>query len=125
MLGQALLATPSFDASFHVARAAGDATDVHRSIRFRCFVMLPAMRTLLRGGTPVVIGDRAFDLLLVLLRARGSVVSKAELMRQVWPATFVDECNLRFQINMLRRALGDDRDLVRNVTGRGYLLIDE
>lgn len=94
-------------------------------IVFRHFMVLPAERALQCKGAPVDIGGRAFDLLLVLLRARGAVVGKDEIMRQVWPSTFVDEGNLRFQMAMLRKALGDDRDLIKTVTGRGYLLIDE
>ena len=96
-----------------------------RPISFRHFVLVPATRTLLHRGRPVEIGGRAFDLLLVLLRARGAIVSKAEIMRHVWPSIFVDEGNLRFQMAMLRKALGEDRDLIKTVTGRGYLVIDE
>jgi DNA-binding winged helix-turn-helix (wHTH) protein len=96
-----------------------------RPIAFRKFVVLPAARALLRGGVPVEIGGRAFDLLLTLLHARGAVVGKEEIVRQVWPTTFVDQGNLRYQMVMLRKALGADRDLIKTVTGRGYLLIDE
>lgn len=94
-------------------------------IAFRHFTVLPAARALLRRGRPVEIGGRAFDLLLALLRARGAIVGKEEIMRQVWPSTLVDEGNLRFQMAMLRKALGDDRDMIKTVTGRGYLLVDE
>ena len=96
-----------------------------RPIAFRRFVVLPAARTLLRSGEPVEIGGRAFDMLMVLLHARGAIVSKDEIMRQVWPTIFVEEGNLRYQMVMLRKALGADRDLIKTVTGRGYLLIDE
>lgn len=96
-----------------------------KPVAFRNFVAMPAARALLRKGAPVAIGDRAFDLLLVLLQARGEVVGKDEIIRQVWPSTFVDDGNLRFQMAMLRKSLGADRDLIKTVTGRGYLLIDE
>ena len=59
------------------------------------------------------------------MRARGTLVSKQQIIRQVWPETFVDEVNLRFQMTALRKLLGRDRDLIKTVTGRGYLLIDE
>jgi DNA-binding winged helix-turn-helix (wHTH) protein len=81
-------------------------------IVFGRYVVLPAARALLRDGVPVDIGGRAFDLLLVLLQARGAIVGKHEIVRYVWPSTFVDEGNLRFQMAMLRRALGKDRDLI-------------
>lgn len=96
-----------------------------KPIAFRHFVALPSARTLLLRGMPVELGGRAFDLLLVLLRARGTIVGKDQLMREVWPDIFVDHGNLRFQMATLRKALGEDRDLIKTVTGRGYLLIDE
>jgi DNA-binding winged helix-turn-helix (wHTH) protein len=94
-----------------------------RPIGFGHFVALPAARTLLLKGVPVEIGGRAFDLLMVLLRSRGEVVGKEEIVRQVWPTTIVDEGNLRFQMAVLRKALGADRDRIKTVTGRGYLFV--
>jgi DNA-binding winged helix-turn-helix (wHTH) protein len=90
------------------------------SIAFRDFKVRPGSRTLLRSGEVVCIGSRAFDLLVVLLEERGSVVSKRELLDRVWPSTIVDESNLRFQIATLRNVLGPDRDLIKSVPGRGY-----
>jgi DNA-binding winged helix-turn-helix (wHTH) protein len=92
----------------------------HRVILFRNFKVWPASRLLMRSGEVICIGSRAFDLLVVLLERRGSVVSKAELLKRVWPSTTVDESNLRFQIATLRKALKIDRDLVKSVPGRGY-----
>lgn len=86
---------------------------------------MPGARQLLADGRPVRLGGRAFDLLLVLLRARGSLVSKEEILSSVWPSTVVEETNLRFQMAELRRALGNDRDIIKTVTGRGYLLATE
>ncbi len=94
-------------------------------IRFRDYRLLPRSRTLLRDERPLDIGSRAFDLLHVLLSARGAVVSKDDIVRRVWPATLVDECNLRFQIAVLRKALGSDRDLVKTISGRGYMFVAE
>ncbi|WP_407822123.1 winged helix-turn-helix domain-containing protein [Sphingomonas arvum] len=91
-------------------------------LRFRHHTVVPGSRTLLCRGKPVQIGSRAFDLLVVLLRARGRVVSKSEIMRSVWPATFVGESNIRCQVLGLRRALGSVGDQVKTVSGRGYLL---
>lgn len=96
-----------------------------KPIAFRRYVLLPGARSLLRDGSPVTIGARAFDLLLVLLRARGNIVGKREIVKYVWPSTLVDEGNLRFQMATLRKILGDDRDLIKTVTGRGYLLVDD
>jgi DNA-binding winged helix-turn-helix (wHTH) protein len=57
-----------------------------------------------------------------LVQARGTVVTKEVIARQVWPSTIVEESNLRFQMACLRKALGVDRDLIKTVPGRGYLL---
>jgi DNA-binding winged helix-turn-helix (wHTH) protein len=77
-------------------------------------------RLLLADGVPVELGTRAFDLLLVLLEADGSLVTKEELLRRVWPGIVVSEENLKVQVSALRKALGADRDVIRTEFGRGY-----
>lgn len=89
-------------------------------MRFGDHCLHPFSRTLLYRGQAVPIGGRAFDLLMTLARSQGSVVSKADLLNKVWPDTFVDDCNLRFQIGVLRKALGPDRYRIKNISGRGY-----
>lgn len=98
---------------------------VETTIRFRDFAMYPAARVLTRSGAPVDIGSRAFDLLLCLLRSRGRLVCKEQIVDQVWPTTTVDESNLRFQMASLRRVLGCHRDLIKTIPGRGYLFAAE
>ncbi len=95
------------------------------AIHFRAFAVYPGSRTLFRGGCPVALGSRAFDLLMALLKARGSVLGKDEILRHVWPSTLVEESNLRFQMACLRKALGKDRDLIKTIPGRGYLFATE
>jgi DNA-binding winged helix-turn-helix (wHTH) protein len=97
------------------ARAAADAT-----LEFGRFRMLLRQRRLIADGVPVELGTRALDLLLALLEADGSLVTKDQLMRRVWPGIVVAEENLKVQIFALRRALGDDRDFIRTEFGRGY-----
>jgi DNA-binding winged helix-turn-helix (wHTH) protein len=99
--------------------------DDARPIVFGEFLAVPAARKLMFRGAPVEIGSRAFDLLIVLLRSRGEIVSKEEIVRRVWPSTTVDESNLRFQMTVLRKALGEDRDRIKTVPGRGYLFVDD
>jgi DNA-binding response OmpR family regulator len=60
-------------------------TDIH----FGQFCALPLSRQLLPDGTPVELGGRAFDLFMVLVAAKGSVVGKEEIMRRVSPSTVV------------------------------------
>src|SRR3954469_1340205 len=74
-------------------------------------------------GEPINLGSRAFSILEMLVRARGTLVSKEAIMRRVWPDTVVEENNLQVQIGTLRKLLGEDRRLIRTVPGRGYLLL--
>src|SRR6478752_3581225 len=94
-------------------------------IHFRSFQMCTTARQLLLDHREVEIGSRAFDLLAVLLEARGQVVDKSQIMQKVWPFTIVEECNLRFQMGVLRKALGRHRDLIKTIPGRGYMLADD
>jgi DNA-binding winged helix-turn-helix (wHTH) protein len=73
-----------------------------------------------RHSGPIELGTRAFDLLLVLLAADGSLVTKGELLKRVWPSIMVTEHDLKVQVWALRRALGEDRDFIRTEFGLGY-----
>src|SRR5712672_4745807 len=88
--------------------AAADAT-----VAFGRFRVLLRRRQLVADGVPIELGTRAFDLLLVLLEADGSLVTKEELISRVWPGIVVSEENLKVQVSALRKALGADRDLIR------------
>ena len=90
---------------------------------FGRFRVLLRRRELLADGVSVQVGGRAFDLLLVLLEADGALVGKDELISRVWSGRTVEEINLRAQISALRKAPGEDRDLIRTEAGRGYRFI--
>jgi DNA-binding winged helix-turn-helix (wHTH) protein len=79
------------------------------AISFGPYRLLAAQRLLLEGDTPVRLGSRAFDILTALVEHAGDLVSKKELIARAWPATFVDESNLKIQVSALRRALGDGK----------------
>jgi DNA-binding winged helix-turn-helix (wHTH) protein len=96
-------------------RAAAEAT-----LEFGRFRVLLRQRQLVADGVRIELGTRALDLLLVLLEADGSLLSKDELLSRVWPGIFVAEENLKVQIAALRKALGEDRDFIRTEFGRGY-----
>ena len=95
--------------------AATDAT-----LEFGRFRVLLRQRQLVADSGPIELGTRALDLLLVLLQADGSLVTKYELVSRVWPGIVVAEENLKVQISALRKALGEDRDFIRTEFGRGY-----
>lgn len=90
------------------------------TVRFGRFVLDSRRRELIADGVPVPIGSRAFDVLVVLIEARGQLVTKDELLSRVWPKTVVEENTLQFQISALRKALGPDRDFIKTISGRGY-----
>ena len=75
---------------------------------------------------PVELGARALDLLVALTSRAGKVVSKRELMAEVWPDVTVEENSLRFHVAGLRKALGDGQDGARYIAtlaGRGYCFV--
>jgi hypothetical protein len=73
------------------------------------FRVLPHRRELLADGRRSSSAGRGFDVLIALLEGRGSVVSREELIRRVWPNRVVEETNLHAQISALRAALGGCR----------------
>jgi DNA-binding winged helix-turn-helix (wHTH) protein len=83
-------------------------------------------RQLLRDGVPVPLPPKAFDLLVALVAQAGHLRMKGELLREVWPDTFVEEANLSYTISQLRTALGDNGELhqlIETVPRRGYRFI--
>lgn len=83
-------------------------------------------RVLQRAGQPVPITPKAFEVLLVLVRNSGHLVQKEDLMREVWPGTFVEANNLAFNISLLRKALGEDGaapSYVETIPKRGYRFV--
>src|SRR6201994_1300668 len=92
-------------------------------ISFGPFRLLAAQRLLLEDDKPVRLGGRAFDILAALVERAGEVVGREELIARAWPATFVEEANLKIQGGALRRALGDgqgDNRYIATIVGRGY-----
>jgi eukaryotic-like serine/threonine-protein kinase len=90
---------------------------------FGPFRMDPVKQTLLRENANVPVPPKAFETLLVLVRRSRDVVSKEELLKEVWPDSFVEESNLSQNIFLLRKALGDtaeNRQYIVTLPGRGY-----
>jgi predicted ATPase/DNA-binding winged helix-turn-helix (wHTH) protein len=99
--------------------------EVPAVIEFGRFKVVRHRRELLADGRPVELGGRAFDTLMALIDARGTVLDKDQLMGLVWPDRVVEENNLPAQIAVLRRVFGADRHLIRTVAGRGYQFTGE
>ena len=90
---------------------------------FGPFRIDPDHRLLLRENRPVPVQPKAFDILLVLIQNSDKVVLKDDLLRKVWPGTFVEESNLAQNIFVLRKTLGDavgENHYIVTVPGRGY-----
>ncbi len=99
------------------------ATDPRIVYEFGPFHMDPDKQILLRGDDPVPVTPKAFETLLALVRRSRDVVSKEELLKEVWPNSFVEESNLSQNIFLLRKALGDtaeNRQYIVTLPGRGY-----
>ena len=98
----------------------------HRVYEFGECTLDARKRELRRGNTPVKLYPKQFDVLLVLVERAGSLVSKDELMRIVWPDAVVEEGNLTVYISHLRKLLGDtdrQRGHIVTVPGRGYQFV--
>jgi DNA-binding winged helix-turn-helix (wHTH) protein len=81
-----------------------------------------------RDGAPVAIEPQVFDVLAYLLTHRDRVVSKQELLDEVWGTRFVSESALTSRIKSARRAVGDtgrDQRIIHTVHGRGYRFVAE
>jgi DNA-binding winged helix-turn-helix (wHTH) protein len=89
---------------------------------FGSFRVDPAKQLVLHEGEPVPLTPKAFQLLLVLVSSCNEIVTKDELMKAVWPDTFVEETNLSRNIFALRKALGETEQnrFIITVPGRGY-----
>jgi eukaryotic-like serine/threonine-protein kinase len=98
-------------------------TDTKVIYEFGPFRMDPDKQVLLRDGRLVAVTPKAFETLLVLVRRSREVVSKEELLKEIWPDSFVEEANLSQHIFKLRKALGDTPEGERYIVtlpGRGY-----
>ena len=98
------------------------------SYEFGRFRLNVAERVLWRGDDVVPLTPKVFDILLTLVENSGQVVSKDDLMKRVWPNTFVEEGNLTQNISLLRKALGESPggvQFIETVPRRGYRFVAE
>src|SRR6476660_3228333 len=93
---------------------------------FGPFRLLVTRRELMAHGVPVPVGQRAFDILLLLVSRHGELVTKDELMTAVWPGIVVEENNIQVHVSALRKVLakaGDGGRYLLTVAGRGYRFV--
>jgi DNA-binding winged helix-turn-helix (wHTH) protein/predicted ATPase len=78
------------------------------------------------AGKPVKVEPQVFNLLAYLIQHPSRVVTKEELLEQLWPGRFVTEATLTSRLMAARRAIGDrgrEQRLIQTVHGRGYRFI--
>jgi predicted ATPase/DNA-binding winged helix-turn-helix (wHTH) protein len=80
-------------------------------------------RELRSRGIPVPLGGRAFEIVTVLVQSATELVTKDHMMERVWPGAIVGEGTLHVHISAVRKALGQDRAMLKTVSGRGYRLL--
>ena len=95
-----------------------------RLVRFGTFEVDLRARELRKSGTKLRLNGQPFEVLTILLKRPGEVVTREELQKHLWPDTFVDvEHNLNTAINKIREALGDSAEsprFVETLPRRGY-----
>jgi predicted ATPase/DNA-binding winged helix-turn-helix (wHTH) protein len=95
-------------------------------LRFGPFELDVVERSLRRADQVIPLGGRAYDILIALLENAGEVVSKADLIANVWPEVMVEEGSLRVHLSALRKALGDGQfgnKYIASTQGHGYSFI--
>jgi len=93
---------------------------------FGPFRLDPAERLLLRNNQTVLLAPKAFDTLLLLVENSGHLLTKNELMKRLWPETFVEEANLAQNISAIRRALDEKNggaQYIETVPKGGYRFV--
>jgi serine/threonine protein kinase/DNA-binding winged helix-turn-helix (wHTH) protein/alpha-beta hydrolase superfamily lysophospholipase len=93
---------------------------------FGPFRLDPVEQQLLRDGDPIALTPKAFETLLTLVENSRHIVSKDELMRRVWPDTYVEETNLAQNISTIRKTLGERPDggqYIETIPKRGYRFV--
>jgi DNA-binding winged helix-turn-helix (wHTH) protein len=94
-----------------------------QAFEFGPFRLDPRERVLLRDGKRTPLPPKVFDLLVVLVEHAGRLVTREDLLKEVWSGTFVEEANLNYTVSLLRKALGDDAEpyaFIETVAKRGY-----
>ena len=99
---------------------------IKHSYRFGEFTLDADQKVLLREGKPLLLAPKILETLLTLVQNSGRIIEKEELMKRLWPDTFVEESNLTYSIVQLRKTLGDDARnprYIETIPKRGYRFI--
>ncbi len=95
---------------------------------FKTFTLDPERRELREGGAAIAVEPQVFDLLLFLVRNRARVVTRDDLIADVWQGRIVSESTLATRINAARRAIGDDgtrQELIKTIARKGVRFVGD
>jgi serine/threonine protein kinase/Tol biopolymer transport system component len=95
---------------------------------FGPFRLDPEEALLILDGKPVQLAPKAFEALLMLVENAGHLVDKDDLMRRLWPGTFVEEANVAKHVSLLRKILSEatnGREYIETIPKRGYRFVVE
>ncbi len=95
--------------------------EVNNIYRFEDFELHTGRRTLSRFGEKIPLAPKTFEVLVCLVTHAGHVLSKQDVIKTVWPESFVEESNLTQHIFWLRKAFGDKSPCIVTIPGRGYM----
>lgn len=97
----------------------------NRVYQFGPFRLDPLERLLIRDGSPIQLTPKLFDTLLLLVENSGHLLSKDELMKKLWPDSFVEEVNLSQNVSRLRKILEQtpSQTFIATIPGQGYRFV--
>ena len=98
---------------------------IGQSYEFGPFLLEAQDRLLFREGERVPLTPKAFEILALLVEAQGGILTKEELLKRVWPDSFVEEGNLASNVSLLRKVLGETETspYIETVPKRGYRFV--
>lgn len=102
------------------------ASEIKELYEFGPFQLDAARRVVCRSGQVLPLTSKAFETLLMLVRNRERVLLKDEMMKALWPDTFVEEVNLAQNVSALRKVLGEspgENLYIATIPGRGYRFV--
>lgn len=102
--------------------------EIKTAYEFGPFRLNVTERQLLKNGEQIALYPKAFDTLAALIHKHGHLVTKDELLKEVWQDTFVEENNLCNNVSLLRKALGEDPNgnkYIETVPRYGYRFVGD
>lgn len=96
-----------------------------RRYTFKNFTLNVQRRTLFNGAKAVRLNPKTFDLLALLVEKAGDVVTKEQILTDIWNESYVEEGNIAVHVSRLRNALGETKEtpFIKTVSGNGYCFV--